>query len=176
MKKVLTLMLGVALALAWSGAANAQAASTEKKAAPAAKKKSSGASKHVIYAPSDIKWGDAPPSLPAGAKMAVIEGDPGKSGPYTLRLKTPDGYKVQAHWHPMTEHVTIISGTCYLGTGDKLDESKGTALAAGAYASMPAKMHHFVWTKGETELQVHGMGPFKLVYVNPADDPSKKKM
>jgi len=130
---------------------------------------------HVIMSESDLKWGDAPPSLPAGAKMVVLQGDPGKAGMYTIRLKAPDGYKVAAHWHPMAEHLTVISGAFNLGTGDKLDEAKTTAMQAGAFGSMPAKMHHYAWCKGETEVQVSGMGPFQLFYVDPADDPSKMK-
>ena len=151
------------------------ASAQEKKAAAA---KGSAAAKkpmHVVTSESEIKWGDAPPTLPAGAKMAVLQGDPGQAGMYTIRLKAPDGYRVAAHWHPAAEHLTVISGTFNLGTGDKLDETKTTAMAAGAFGSMPAKMHHFAWTKGETVVQVSGMGPFRLIYVNAADDPSKAK-
>ena len=151
-------------------------ASAQEKKAPAAKGPAAAKKPmHVIMNEADIKWGDAPPNMPAGAKMAVLQGDPGKAGMYTIRLKTPDGYRVAAHWHPAAEHLTIISGTFNLGTGDKLDETKTTAMAAGAFGSMPAKMHHFAWCKGETEVQVSGMGPFQIIYVNPADDPSKTK-
>ncbi len=148
----------------------------QEKAAPAAKKTTVAKKPaHVIMNPADLKWGDAPPVFPPGAKMAVLQGDPGKPGLFTIRLKGPDGYKVAAHWHPTTEHVTVISGTFYLGTGDKLDETKGTAMGPGAFTTMPAKMHHYAWMKGETEVQVYGMGPFQLTYVNPADDPSQAK-
>ncbi|HTO76408.1 MAG TPA: cupin domain-containing protein [Thermoanaerobaculia bacterium] len=140
----------------------------------AAKKKAAAPAPHVIAQASDMKWGDAPPVFPAGAKMAVLKGDPSKSGMYIVRLKVPDGYKVAPHWHPMTENVTVISGTFNLGMGDEADPAKSTAMPAGAFASMPAKMHHYAWSKGETEVQVSGMGPFQLIYVNPADDPSKK--
>ena len=143
----------------------------------AQEKKAAGAGKpmHVIMSEGDIKWGDAPPTLPAGAKMAVLQGDPGKAGMYTIRIKAPDGYKVAAHGHPAAEYLTTISGTFNLGTGDKLDETKTTPMAAGTFGSMPAKMHHYAWCKGETEVQVSGMGPFVINYVNPADDPSKTK-
>jgi hypothetical protein len=161
-------VLGCLCVLVSSASAQEKKASGTK--APAAAKKPM----HVIMSEGDIKWGDAPPTLP-GAKMAVLQGDPGKAGMFTIRIKAPDGYKVAAHWHPMAEHLTVISGTFNLGTGDKLDEAKTTAMAAGAFGSMPAKMHHFAWCKGETEVQVSGMGPFRLIYVNPADDPSKTK-
>ncbi|MDQ6894207.1 MAG: cupin domain-containing protein [Acidobacteriota bacterium] len=151
-------------------------ASAQEKKAPAAKGMAAARTPmHVVMSEGDIKWGDAPPNLPAGAKMAVLQGDPGKAGMYTIRLKAPDGYKVAAHWHPTAEHLTVISGTFNLGTGDKLDDAKATPMAAGAFASMPARMHHYAWCKGETEVQVSGMGPFRLIYVDPADDPTKAK-
>ena len=168
-------MVVLAVALGASFALCAQAIAQEKAASAA--KKMAGAKKpgHVIMNPADMKWGDAPPVFPPGAKMAVLQGDPSKPGLFTIRLKVPDGYKVAAHWHPTIEHLTVVSGTFYLGTGDKLDETKATAMGPGAFAMMPAKMRHYAWMKGETEVQVYGMGPFQLIYVNPADDPSKAK-
>ncbi len=128
---------------------------------------------HVILNPADMKWGDAPAVFPPGAKMAVLQGDPSKGGVYTVRLRVKDGYKIAPHWHPTTENLTVISGTFNLATGDKFDESATTAMVPGAFGSMPAKMHHYAWCKGDTEVQVHGVGPFKLIYVNPKDDPTK---
>ena len=168
MKKALALAIGLAV-LGAVGSAAAQ----EKAAAPAKKKMAAPKAMAAPMNESDIKWGDAPPIMPAGAKFAVLAGDPGKTGSYVIRLKMPDGYKVAAHWHPLDENVTVISGTFNLGMGDKLDTSQGKAYTAGAYGTVPAKMHHYGWCTGETEVQVHGMGPFKLTYVNPADDPSK---
>ena len=171
MRKSLAFVIALALGLVLCSHSVA-----DEKKAPGAKK-STAAKKpaHVILNPGDIHWVDSPPSLPPGAKMAVLEGDPGKPGTFILRLKTPDGYKVAAHWHPNAENVTVISGTFYLGTGDKLDESKGTAMSPGAFATMPAKMHHFAWSKGDTEVQVSGMGPFAITYINSGDDPRKAK-
>jgi len=142
----------------------------------AAAEKKTGMAKmpgHMVYAPADIKWTDAPPSLPAGAKAAVLEGDPSKGGYFAMRLKVPDGYKIMPHWHPNVERVTVISGTAYIGEGDKFDESKGHEMPAGTYSTMRPHVHHFAWTKGETELQITTLGPWKLVYVDPKDDPSK---
>ena len=137
------------------------------------KKTAAAAPAHTMYAPADIKWTDAPPILPAGAKAAVLEGDPSKGGYFAMRLKVPDGYKIMPHWHPNVERVTVISGTAYIGEGDKFDESKGHEMPAGTYSTMRPHMHHFAWTKGETELQITTLGPWKLVYVDPKDDPSK---
>src|SRR6266550_8833855 len=80
-------------------------------------------SEHVMFAATDLKWGDGPPALPAGAKIAVLTGDPGKAGPFTIRLKFPAGYKVPPHTHPTVENVTVVSGTIGLGSGAKFDEA-----------------------------------------------------
>lgn len=128
---------------------------------------------HKIVKPADLKWEDVS-SLPKGAKIAVIEGPVSEAVPFTFRLKFPANYQVPAHWHPAIEHVTVISGTFNLGMGDKLDRSKTKALSAGGIAIMQPKTNHFGWTKGETIVQVHGVGPWAINYVNPADDPRKK--
>jgi quercetin dioxygenase-like cupin family protein len=126
----------------------------------------------VITADS-IKWGPAPPSLPKGAQLAVLSGDPGASGSFVVRVKLPAGYQVPAHNHPTTENVTVVSGTFNVGMGDKLDKKQGQALKAGGFFSMPAKMNHFAWASTAVVIQIHGDGPFAINYVNPADDPSK---
>ena len=133
------------------------------------------AAHHVALTPDELKWGEAPPAFNAGAQIAVLVGNPLEKGPYTVRLKMPDGYKISPHTHPTTENVTVISGTFYIGMGEKFDEAAGKELPAGGLASMPARMAHFAWAKGETIVQVHGMGPFRIDYVNPQDDPRKAK-
>lgn len=131
------------------------------------------ASDHMMATPDELKWGDIP-SLPPGAKLAVIEGPINQAGPVTFRLRLPANYQIPAHWHPAIEHVTVISGTFNMGTGDKLDQTKSRALTAGSVAIMQPKTNHFAWTKDETIVQVHGMGPWGVTYVNPADDPRKQ--
>jgi quercetin dioxygenase-like cupin family protein len=130
---------------------------------------------HALLTNEDLKWLDGPASLPAGAKVALMEGDPAKEGPFTMRLQLPDGFSIPPHWHPAVEHVTVISGTFNLGMGEKFDKSGGRALSAGAFAFMPPGMRHFAWTTGETVIQLHGSGPWKINYVNAADDPRKPK-
>jgi len=128
---------------------------------------------HTMVMPSDLKWADVP-SLPPGAKIAVIEGPMNEATPFTVRIKLPANYELPAHWHPAIEHVTVISGTFNMGTGDKLDSSKTKPLPTGSVAIMQPKTTHFAWTKDETIVQIHGVGPWAINYVNPADDPRKK--
>ena len=134
-----------------------------------------GAADAVVMTPDAIQWTAAPPTLPEGAKMAVLSGNPNGAGQFAVRLKLPDGYRIMPHWHPTAENVTVLSGEFRVGMGNKFDESKLQALPAGSYASVPAHHNHYGMTRGETELQITAAGPFKVVYVNPADDPSKKK-
>jgi hypothetical protein len=129
---------------------------------------------HVMVTPSTVAWGPGPASVPVGAQAAVLEGDPAKPGPFTLRLKMPDGYKIAPHYHPADEHVTVIQGTFVLGMGEKFEQSAGRDLTVGSFAVMPTGTRHFAWTKGETIIQLHGIGPWGLTYANPADDPRKK--
>ena len=127
---------------------------------------------HPIYNLGDIQWVDAPPSVPAGAKMAVLKGDPSSEGIFVIRLKAPDGYRVMPHWHPTWEHVTVISGTLNMGMGETFDKTKGKAIQTGGFAAMPPMMRHFAWMTGETVVEVVGSGPWQLYYVNPADNPA----
>ncbi len=130
---------------------------------------------HVIVPLAETKWGPAPPSLPPGAQLAVLEGDPRMKGAtYTIRAKLPDGYKVPPHWHPVDENVTVLKGTLILGRGEKFNLKGAMELTAGTFSHMPKGMHHFAQAKGETIIQVHGVGPFEVHYVNPEDDPRKK--
>ena len=120
-----------------------------------------------------LKWSAAPPMLPKGAEMAVLAGDPSKAEPFVVRTKLPAGYKIPAHTHPTDENVTVLSGTFHVGMGDKLDPNKGDTLKAGGFAHVAKGMQHYAWTSEETVIQVHGMGPFAIDYVNPEDDPRK---
>jgi len=143
---------------------------TPKKAATKAKTASPAP---VVVTPDKIQWGPAPAVFPTGAQLAVLSGDPGKPGPFTVRLKVPDGYRIMPHWHPTAENVTVMSGEFHVGMGDKFDETSMTTLPAESLASVPAHHNHYAMAKGETVVQISSTGPFKLVYVNPADDPSK---
>jgi mannose-6-phosphate isomerase-like protein (cupin superfamily) len=128
------------------------------------------------FTPDQVKYGPAPPSLPAGAQLAVLEGDPmASSGDFTVRLKMPDGYKIPPHTHPNRENVTVLSGTIKVGMGDQFDATKMMSFGVGSFAYLDPSMHHYAAASGETVIQIHGMSPLKLNYINPADDPTPKK-
>ena len=136
---------------------------------------SAPAGTHVTMPASAVKWGDAPPGLPAGARAAVVSGDPSQAQPYVLRAQLPANYRIPPHWHPTMENITVLSGTVALGMGETFEESKMQDLPVGSFASVPADMRHFFMAKTASTIQVHGMGPFGITYVNAADDPRTKK-
>ena len=131
---------------------------------------------HTFIIPADIKWSDAPPTLPQGAKIAVLQGDPAKAAPFVMRILVPaGGYKIAPHWHTQDEQLTVISGMLYIGLGDKFSKRAARALPRGGFHFLPGKEHHYAFTTGRTIVQINGNGPFDINYINPADDPQKAK-
>ena len=127
---------------------------------------------HVkTYTPDTLSWGAAPNALPSGAQLAVLEGNPMAPGTYTMRLKMPDGYKIPPHHHARREHVTVISGAFKVGMGDSFDAGKMNEFGPGSFAYLEPTVHHYAMAKGEAVIQLHGTGPWEIIYVNPVDDP-----
>ena len=125
---------------------------------------------HTMVTPDQIEWKDAP-GLPPGTKVAVIEGPMNEAVPFTMRIKLPANTKIPPHWHPNVEHVTVLAGTFNIELGDTADGSKTMAVPVGGFTVMQPQTHHFVVQKEEVIVQVHGVGPWQITYINPADDP-----
>ncbi|MCA1714511.1 MAG: cupin domain-containing protein [Gammaproteobacteria bacterium] len=128
---------------------------------------------HVMMSPEQMQWMDLG-ALPPGAKGTVIQGPLDMPGPFTIRVRFPANYRIPPHWHPAIEHVTVLSGTFHMGLGEKFDRNATMALTAGSVGIMAPKTAHFAWTDGATEVQLHGVGPWDIIYVDPADDPRKR--
>jgi quercetin dioxygenase-like cupin family protein len=174
------LLLGALLVWWAAGAPAAQLKQRERPRPPEPPPVESPAPGHetggaTLFLPAEVKWREGPPSLPKGAMVAVLEGDPAREGPFVVRFKMPDGYRVPPHTHPKAERVTVLSGTFHLGMGAKFDPKAARPMPAGAYGSWPAGMEHFAWAEGETVIQLHGEGPWSIRYVNPEDDPRNAK-
>jgi len=163
MKRNLFLILGLTAGVLWisqNHVMDARAADAEKHA----------------FTPDGIQYGPAPSFVAPGAQLAVLEGNPmATSGDYTVRLKMPDGYRIAPHWHPKRENVTVISGTLKFGMGDRFEESSMTSFPTGSFAYLDPNMHHYVMASGDVVVQIHGMAPVQFNYINPEDDPSRKK-
>jgi quercetin dioxygenase-like cupin family protein len=122
----------------------------------------------------DAKWSPAPPLLPKGAEIEVLDGDPTKPVLYAVRLKFPAHYAIPAHSHPTDEHVVVTSGSLVFGMGDVLDKHSraNTKLTVGGFVDASANVNHFAFTRDEeTTIVLYGEGPVEFNYVNPNDDP-----
>jgi quercetin dioxygenase-like cupin family protein len=139
--------------------------------------KSSAASrpKAIMVDPSSLKYGPLPSWAVSGTpsventgtfEVAVLAGNPSKSGFYVVRARCTDGYKIAPHWHPTAENVTVMQGQLSVGMGSKWDSGAMKAMPTGAFASMPAGMRHYVQCNGDTVLQIDGQGPLKLEFVS----------
>ena len=118
-----------------------------------------------------LNWGPAPPSLPKGAKLAVVSGNPAQPGPFVIRLRFPPGYAVPPHSHPTAEHVTVVEGVLSLGMGSVADRGRMRVLRKGRSIVAPANMAHYASTTQGATLQISSRGPFQVRYVNREDDP-----
>jgi quercetin dioxygenase-like cupin family protein len=122
-----------------------------------------------------LNWGPAPAVFPAGAKMAVVSGDPAKSGPFAIQLSMPKGYRIAPHYHPTDETVTVRKGVFAYGMGDRVDKKAMTTMTKGQSGTLKANMHHYAQARKNAVVEVSSTGPFAMTYVNPADDPSKPR-
>lgn len=132
------------------------------------------ATDHALVSPGEIEWAPGPPSIPQGAKAAVLYGKPGEPGLFALRLWLPAGYHLPPHTHPKPEVVTVISGEFKIGMGREADRNAARALAPGSFFAFPPGMAHYAYTDVETVIQLNSIGPWGLEYVNPADDPRRR--
>ena len=102
-----------------------------------------------------LKWMDGPPGLPSGAQFAVVSGDPGKDGMFTIRAKLPANYAVPPHHHPTDEKVSVKSGgPLSYGMGDKLDRDHAASMDKGYHITLGANMNHWVFDTDPTEIEI----------------------
>ncbi len=129
-----------------------------------------GPDHHLLYRTGEIEWQDAPASLEDGAEVAVLEGNPGEAGVFTMRIKMPDGFYIAPHTHPNVERVTVISGTFLLGSGEEMNRNYTERLEPGSYTSMPPGMVHYAIAEGETVIQLTSVGPWVINYIDPEEN------
>ena len=120
-----------------------------------------------------LTWGPAPAVFPAGARMAVVSGDPSQAAPFVVRLQFPNGYRIPPHFHPTDEKVMVRTGQFIVGMGDTIMVAKGNRMRPGKSGTIAANMHHWAVARGKTTVQVSAVGPFQMTYVNASDDPQK---
>lgn len=132
----------------------------------------------TMMSANEVKWAAAPAILPRGAQMALLAGNPDKSGLLIMRYRFPANYQIPPHWHSVDEYITVISGEIRMGMGDKMDRAKLTSLRAlgpGSHARMPARQPHYLWASKGAVVERTAIGPFATTYVNPKDDPTRQQ-
>lgn len=114
-------------------------------------------------------------AFPDSVRLAVVVGEPARSGPYVIRVKVPHGVKLMPHRHPEDRVYTVISGVFYIGVGDTFDADELLAYPPGAVIVLPGNTSHYHWAKsGEYVTQVSAIGPLGLEYVREEDDPRSR--
>lgn len=127
-----------------------------------------------VFKPDTLQWKEHP--VFKGAQTVILVGDPTKAETIVQRVKLPPNYRIPPHTHPYPEVVTVISGNFGNAMGEKFDTKKGEMLKPGSVFTLSGNNAHYVWTTNEeTIVQVQFTGPGGINFVNPADDPRKKK-
>ena len=126
---------------------------------------------HLSY----LNWSPAPDMFPPGAMYAVVQGNPSVAAEmFTVRLRFPNSYVLPPHTYPTDTHLTVLRGAFSVGLGAVFSADALTLLQAGDFVIAPRNIAHFASACGITEVQLHAIGPLRLAFVNPADDPTKK--
>ncbi len=126
---------------------------------------------HVVTPAEEVTYQPGPATLPEGAQIAVLLGNPAEEGAFVIRLKFPAGYEVPPHRHSKEEHLTVLSGRFGMSTGELHDKTGITPLMPGGFVRIPAGHPHFAWAEEDTVVQLNGIGPFDIIYVDETDDP-----
>ena len=106
--------------------------------------------------PDHIKW----VTQPNGAINAVLRGDPSKPGPYIVLTKWTAHHMSRPHFHPNDRYVMVLSGTWWVGTGNKYDPDSTVPLPPGTFAEHFGKQVHYDGAKdGDVVLEIVGEGP-----------------
>ena len=129
---------------------------------------------HTVVSGDAVKWGPAPASLPPGAQASPLLGSPAKEGPFVLRLKFPAGFVIPPHRHSKDEFVTVIAGRVAISSGEKVDRAALKSVPPASFIHLPAGMPHYLWSEVESIVQINGVGPFDVTYIDPKDDPRKQ--
>jgi quercetin dioxygenase-like cupin family protein len=118
-----------------------------------------------------VAFRPAPPSMPKGVELAVLEGDPQKPGIFTLRLKAAPGFLLPPHTHPVEERVTVLAGSISVGFGSRVERGSARKFGAGAFYVTPPGVAHYVFSDEGATVQITGVGPWK---VEPLAPPPKR--
>lgn len=112
-----------------------------------------------------IPWEDSGP----GVRFVALYGDMSTQGePFVFRLEVQAGFELRPHTHPITEHLTVLSGRFYIGLGETMDRENAVAYEPGSYVAIAADVPAYMWAEEETVIQVHGVGPLATEFIEPS--------
>lgn len=120
---------------------------------------------------ANVVFRPAPPSMPKGVELAVLEGNPQASGIFTLRLKAPPGFLLPPHTHPVEERVTVLSGSVAVGFGSRVERKGARTFGAGAFYVNPPGAPHYVFSDEGAVVQITGLGPWRVEPLTPPSEP-----
>lgn len=116
----------------------------------------------IRWTSETMPWRPGPATLPPGARVAVLEGDPGRPGIFTMRLEIPAGSLIPLHTHPRPERVTVLSGEVGVTLGAASTERTRERFHAGDYYVNPPDVPHEVEFVETSVLQITGEGPWEI--------------
>ena len=131
--------------------------------------------------PAEVNWpapaaGGVGTSGVSGTQTVILKGDPAKPGLYSMLLRVGPNTRIEAHSHVDDRVATVISGTWYFGYGSTFDEAALKLLPPGSVYTEPPNANHFAMTRSEgVVIQITGTGPSGTTYVDPANDPARRK-
>jgi quercetin dioxygenase-like cupin family protein len=123
-----------------------------------------GQLQHVVRY-DEIDWQHCPPSLPPGCESVVLEGDPQAPGFFSVRFRVTGDFFIPPHTHPKDERVAVISGRVSVAFGANGSRADAKHFGPGDYYINARDAVHSVWADESTELQITGIGPWAVHFV-----------
>jgi mannose-6-phosphate isomerase-like protein (cupin superfamily) len=149
----------------------AQAPATDAAASEPAAGSSGAAPGALQFDAASVVFHPAPPTMPKGVELAVLEGNPRAPGIFTLRLKAPPGFLLPPHTHPVEERVTVLSGSVAVGFGTRVERKSARTFGPGAFYVNPPGAPHYVFSGAGAVVQITGVGPWRVEPIAPPGKP-----
>jgi len=112
----------------------------------------------MTLSPDNVKWEKMPDGT--GRETATLFGDRYKHDMFGLLVRWPPHTRAKAHSHPILRYVMVLSGTLYMGYGDRFDAARLEKRSPNTLVTEPSGVAHFAETREEgATLYFVGIGP-----------------
>ena len=81
--------------------------------------------------------------------QVVLHGDPTKTGLYVVLNRFKPGNFSKPHFHPNDRFITVVKGTWWVATGNKVDKNGMVAMPTGSFVTHFGKQVHWDGAKDE---------------------------